>query len=250
MMVLASAFLTMRASAAAPQTAEVFAKLKPAVGAWAEYGFESKKGNTLKSKGVYRFSVVGKEGEAFWLEEKMTREIPAPKHGAGVSIIKMLIGGKDGLRKMYVKSGTRVMDMSGMMGASTKKAQAERAKTPLKDAGQETVKVAAGSYKATHYSFDNGKSVGDIWVKPGIGPYGLIKQVHTSGASQVTMELLSSGGDAQSEVDETTAVSMNGGMPGQGGDSAGPPPGVPPNISDLMNRYKQKSQQGSDQNSQ
>lgn len=252
LMALMPVVLALPVSAAAPQSAQVFAKLKPAVGAWGQYSYESKKGGTLKSKGTYRFSVVGKEGDAFWLEEKMTPETPAPKHGDGISIMKMLIGGKDGLQKMYVKTGTRVMDMSGMMGASAKKEHAERAKTALKDAGQETVKVAAGSFKATHYSFDNGKSAGDMWVKPGVGPYGLIKQVHTSGESTVAMELLASGDDAKSEVDETTAVPMYGGMPGQGQmpDASGATPGVPPNISDLMNKYKRKSQPSSNQDSQ
>jgi len=152
---------------------------------------------------------------------------------------------------MYMKTGTRVMDMSTMTGASTAKAQTERAKTTMKEAGQETVKVPAGSFKATHYSFDNGKSVGDSWVKPGVGPYGLIKQAHTSGERSTTMELLASGDDAKSEVDETTAVSM-GGMPGQGQmpDASGAAPGMPPNISDLMNKYKRKSQPSSDQDSQ
>jgi|GEM_PF-5386634 len=214
-----TAALARTAAAAAPETPPVFAKLKPKVGAWAEYSLVSKKGDDVKRQGVIRMSIVGKTADGFWLEQKMTIEIPKPKKDNGPTIIKMLLGA-EGAQKVYMKSGPRVMDMSGMMAGSARKNQAAVDKAKTKEVGEESIEVAAGKYKATRYSFDDGKNTGDTWVKPGVGPYGLIKQVHTSGKTVTTLELQSAGGDAKSEVDETTAQSMFGGMMGGGSGAA------------------------------
>jgi len=92
--ILALAAMALPAAAAGPQTAEVYGKFKPVVGSWAQYGFESKKGDAVKSKGTYRFAVVGKDDDGFWIEEKMTPETPKPKHGDGITIIKILMAAK------------------------------------------------------------------------------------------------------------------------------------------------------------
>ena len=75
LLAFALTFLTASAvRAAAPETPIVYGQLKAKVGAWAEYSVESKKGDAVKSKGTYRMSVVGKDGDALWIEQKMTVE--------------------------------------------------------------------------------------------------------------------------------------------------------------------------------
>lgn len=247
------ALAALAAPAARAQMAEapaVFAKLKPKVGAWAEYSYQSNKDGALKSKGKMRMSVVGKDGDAYWLENKISADTPKPKKGSGVMIMKMLVPKVGGAaQKMYMKNGNMVMDMSGMIGASMKKRFEEGAKTKLKPGAEETVKVPAGKFTATHYTFDNGKASGDTWLKPGVGPYGLIKQTHKSERSDFIIELLSSGDGAKSELDESQAKPFPamGGMPGgmppgaapAGGAPGQAPPGMP-NMSDIMNRYRNK----------
>lgn len=127
-------------------------------------------------------------------------------------------------------------------------------KANIKEVGEETIAVAAGKFKTTHYTFDNGKSSGDIWVKKGVGPYGLVKQVHRGASALMTLELTSSGGGAKSEVDETTARSMMGAATGRGpaGAASGASPGdagsgapPAPSMSDIFsNALKKKAHLG------
>jgi hypothetical protein len=234
-----AAGLAQTAAAGAPETPSIYAKLKPKVGAWAEYSIISKKGDAIKSKGVIRISVVGKEGDAVWLEQRITMEIPKPKK-EGPMIVKSLVGA-DGMQKMFVKMGDRVMDMTSMEGRAARERQQTIAKAKNTEVGEESVEVAAGKYKATHYSFDDGTSKGDHWVKPGVGPYGLIKQTHSGPKGSGALELLSSGDGAKSEVDESTAQSFGSMMGGQAPSGAAGAPGMgsnpsnmPPGMSDMI----------------
>lgn len=203
------------AAARGPEAPPIFAKLKPKVGSWGEYSFEIRKGDKLKSKGVLRMSVVGKEGDALWVEQKFTVELPKPKKDEMGGTMKMLIG-KEGAEKFFMKTEQGVMDMSGMMKMGARKKQEVIDKTKLVEAGVETIEVPAGKYKATHYTFGADKETGDSWFKPGVGPYGLIKQAHNRGKEVSTLELLSSGDGAKSEVDEKSAQSPMGAMMGRG----------------------------------
>lgn len=202
------------AAAGGPETPSIYAKLKPKVGSWAEYGYESKKGDTVKSKGLFRIAIVGKEGDSLWIEQKMTPELPKPKRDEAGMIMKFLMN-KDGLEKAYMKSERGVMDMSGMMISGARKKQAAIDKAKMKEAGEETVEVPAGKFKTTRYTFEEEKNAGDAWLKPGVGPYGLIKQVHRGAKETSTMQLLSSGSDAKSEVDEKSAQTAMGAMMGR-----------------------------------
>ncbi len=205
--------LLMAASAAArgDDAPSIFAKIKPKVGAWAEYSYETKKGDKVKTKGRFRMAVVGKEGDAFWTEQKMTLEIPKPKRDEAGGVMKFLAG-KDGVTKAFMKSEDGVMDMTSMMGGRKKPEAVDKAK--MTEVGEEKIEVPAGKFKATHYIFEEGKNTGDAWVKPGVGPYGMIKQLYHDGKDITTLELLASGDDAKSEVDEKAAKSMMGEMMG------------------------------------
>lgn len=199
------------ASAGHDDAPAIFAKIKPKVGAWAEYSYESKKGDKTKSKGRFKMSVVGKEGDALWIEQKFTLEIPKPKKDEAGGIMKFLMG-KDGVRKAYMKSEHGVMDMSSMMASHKKPQPSETAK--MTEVGEEKIEVPAGKFKTTHFTFEEKKDAGDAWIKPGVGPYGMVKQVHKDGKLVSILELLASGDDAKSEVDEKSAQSMMGAMMG------------------------------------
>jgi len=209
---LVLAVLAVPVFAEEPEMPAVWAQAKPKVGSWAEYGFESKKGEKLKTKGTFRISVVGKEGSSLWLEQKMTPELPKPKKGERVMLMKMLMG-KDKIEKAFMKSEEGVMDMTAMMARAGSKKHEAIAKTKMKEAGTESVTVPAGEFKATKYTFEEGDDSGDAWMKPGVGPYGLIKQVHKDGKKIWTMQLMASGSDAKSEIDEKTATAGFAGMP-------------------------------------
>lgn len=199
------------AAARGQEAPPIFSKLKPKVGAWAEYSFESKKGDKTKSKGRFRMAVVGKEGDDFWIEQKFALELPKPKKGEAGGAMKFLMG-KDGVKKAYMKSDEGVMDMSSMMASRKKPQPADTAK--MTEVGEEKIEVPAGKFKTTRYAFEDKKNTGDAWMKPGVGPYGMIKQVHREGKEIATMELLASGDGAKSEIDEKTARSMMGAMMG------------------------------------
>lgn len=209
--VLLLAFAIAAPAAAREDAPAIFTKIKPKVGAWAEYSYESKKGDKTKSKGRFKMSVVGKEGDALWIEQKFTLEIPKPKKGEAGGIMKFLMG-KDGVQKAFMKTDEGVMDMSSMMASHKKPQPSETAK--MTEVGEEKIEVPAGKFKTTHFTFEEKKDAGDAWIKPGVGPYGMVKQVHKDGKLVSTLELLASGDDAKSEVDEKSAQSMMGAMMG------------------------------------
>ena len=194
-------------AAAAPEAPPIFGKIKPKVGSWAQYSMEAVKGEKTHSKGLIRMAVVGKEGDSLWIEQKFAMEIPKPRKGAEEIATKMLMG-QDGVEKMYMKSSHGVLDMTSMMGAAARKKHAANQRAKMTEVGPETITVAAGTFKTTHYTFDDGKTSGDTWINKEAGPYGMIRQVHHNGKIVSTMELVDSGNDAKSEVDETTAKTM------------------------------------------
>lgn len=202
--------LAVPASAGGQEPPPIFSKLKPKVGSWGEYSFESRKGDKVKSKGKFRMAVVGKEGDSFWVEQTFTLELPKPKKDEAMGAMKLLMN-KEGVQKAFMKSERGVMDMSSMM-ARKKPQPADDAK--MTEVGEETISVPAGKFKAAHFIFEQKNNTGDAWMKPGVGPYGMIKQVHRDDKVVTTLELLASGGDAKSEIDEKTAQSMMGAMMG------------------------------------
>lgn len=201
------------ALAGGPELPAIFTKIKPKVGSWAQYSFETKKGDKTKAKGLFRIAVVGKKGDSLWIEQKMTPEIPKPRKDEVGGIMKFL-SGKDGIEKAFVKTEDGVMDMTAMMSRGSRKKQEAIDKAKMTEAGAEKIEVPAGKFKATRFTFEDGKNTGDAWIKPGVGPYGMIKQIHREGKLISTIELLSSGGDAKSEVDEKSAQSAFGAMMG------------------------------------
>ncbi len=191
--------------------------LKPIVGNWAEYRMTGQGEEPV----TMRASIVGQEGDYFWFETAIT--------GAdGEKMIsKMLISGdpnqEDGLKRMIVKSGdqpamempiqaTKGPDMPGM--AEPEVEMMEEPDVSSSDLGVDSVTVPAGTFEAEHWQFKSGDKTSDVWVKAGVGPYGLVK----SSGEGMTMELLAYGDGAESVItEEPQSFPMQGfKMPGMG----------------------------------
>lgn len=199
------------AHAKGQKSPKIFGELKPKVGAWAEYEFETTKKGKTSEKGTYRSAVVAKDEGGTWIEQRFSITEPKPKRDEEQGgIMKMLIG-KDGkAKRMLMKTSEGVMDMTRMMKMGGKESEP----VEFVSAGKETVSTPAGDFKAEKRT---GEGV-EMWIKEGVGPYGVVKQVSTEGKEVSTMVLKSYGKDAKAEVevpaeDEAGAGMMPPGMP-------------------------------------
>ncbi|MBI2070655.1 MAG: hypothetical protein HYT79_08645 [Elusimicrobia bacterium] len=202
-------------------------EFKPAVGTWGEYEYSvAKDGKKQEEKGRWRLAVVGKQGGDYWIENKFTAVSPKPKKGENMGIMKMLVGkNADQPKKVLMKSPDgRVMDMTAMMKMNKREAP----QSAMKKAGKEKVSVPAGTFTADKYTYESEGSTGEVWVKAGIGPNGVIKQTSRSGKSETMSVLLAYGKDAKPEVMETEAANPMAGMPQM-------PEGMP-DIGELMKK--------------
>ena len=200
------------AAASAPQSPSFFVKLDAAPGAWAEYDVTSAKPDGGKSVMKMHIAAVGKTADGTWLESRMTPESPKPRHAFPSPTVKMLLDGKDRVIKAYVQTPRGVMDMSAEMASASRQAMSGPNATKRTKVGPAKVSVPAGTFETTRYAVAGGNVTGDVWVKSGVGPYGLIRQVlHVDGRT-TTFELLSSGTGAKSQVDESQAHAFGSGM--------------------------------------
>lgn len=190
--------------------------LKPVVGYWAEYRMTGQGEEPM----TMRASVVGQEDEYFWFETVMTG------HDGEKAISKMLISidpnQEDNVQRMIVKSGDEPameMPIQMMKGPDMPEPEAgtteEAPEIDSSDLGVESVTVPAGTFEANHWQFKTDDDTADVWIKAGIGPYGLVK----STAGDMTMELMGYGEDAKSLItEEPQSFPMQGfKMPGMGG---------------------------------
>lgn len=199
-------------AAAAPQSPSFFAKLDAEPGSWAEYAVTFAKPDGGKSVMKMHVAAVGKTAAGTWLESRMTPESPKPLHAYPPSTVKFLMDKNDTVIKAYVQTPRGVMDMSAGMSAASREAMSGPNATKRQKLGPAKVSVPAGSYETTRYAVSGGKVSGDVWIKPGVGPYGLIRQVMHDGGRTTTFELLASGMGAKSQVDETQAHAFGSGM--------------------------------------
>jgi hypothetical protein len=193
--------------------------LKPVVGNWAEYRMTGQSEEPV----TMRASIVGQEGDYFWFETVITGTDDEKV------ITKMLISGdpnqEDGFKRMIVKSGdqpamempiqaSKGPDMPGM--AEPEMEAMEEPDVTSSDLGVDSVTVPAGTFEAEHWQFKSGDQSSDVWVKAGIGPYGLVK----SSGEGMTMELLAYGEDATTLITEEPQSFPRQGfqIPGMGGE--------------------------------
>ncbi len=144
-----------------------YSEFKPVVGGWSEYEMKVKGQPPSKMK----IAVVGKEGDAYWLETVMDggRE--------GKMISKVLVSGNPddskNIKRMIVKTGNRpAMEMPVQM-MSRGKPQEPAGK--FIDKGMESIKVPAGTFTAQHVQYQTPEGLVDGWVYKDASPYGLVK---------------------------------------------------------------------------
>jgi hypothetical protein len=181
----------------------------PAVGAWAEYTgvFQKDQPTTM------RYAVVGSESregkDMKWLELRMVGDQPDK-----AMVYQMLTPGSPGemteVREVVFKTGERpAMKMNAMMvgmirGQLQKNSSLSNLCEGVTPAGEETVEVPAGSFKAVR--LHNTKYDADTWVSSKV-PFYMVK----SKGKDFELSLVRSGDGAKSSITETPQE-----MPGMG----------------------------------
>jgi hypothetical protein len=195
---------------ASGQGHECLADVKmPEVGQWAEYQ------GVMNKKDPYtmRYAVVGaeeREGKPMkWMELKMAGDKPDKN-----MVYQVLTAGTPAdmgdAQEIVFKPGNRpAMKMNGMMmkmirGQLKKNSVLGNVCEGMSIAGEESVTVPAGTFKALRYHSTKYKS--DTWVVPD-RPFFMVK----SKGEDFEMSLTSSGGGAKSSITETPQE-----MPGLG----------------------------------
>jgi hypothetical protein len=189
-------------------SAQIFAEFKPVVGAWAEYLVTAKGEKPV----TMRLAVVAKEGEAFWYE------VVVPMGEDGDMVTKMLVAGDpqnpESVQRMIMKMGDQpAMELPTEMPEGAEGEEFELPKSEFQELGVETIVVPAGTFEAKHIRVTQEKTVGDVWLSAGAGPYGMVKTT----SEDIEMVLTALGSDAKSLITETPVPfgiqGMSFGMP-------------------------------------
>jgi hypothetical protein len=151
---------------------------KVPIGSWSEYsmtvsGAGAGQGVTIKS----RWALVARDANSNTLE--MSAEGPPLEPLGGKTMVKMVlvpdpVKSDHPVKQMVMKLGDRdpmemPLDMPGMPAQKFQKPD------PKKLVGKESVKVAAGTFKASHYrDVNNGMTI-DFWTSDDVQPLGLVK---------------------------------------------------------------------------
>ena len=101
------------AVASAQQLPTMVGHFRPKVGDWAEYESLHEGGKHGPMKGRMRIAVVGREGDAYWIETRMAME-SAGRHGGGDMISKALIApgdGRSGVKRLILKSAMGIQEL-------------------------------------------------------------------------------------------------------------------------------------------
>lgn len=147
---------------------------KPLVGAGATYRITTARQPNTE----FTFAIVGKEGEAYWLEIRTSA-------GNG-AVIKQLMPLGDGGRmpqaqRMIVQAAGRPpMEIPvNMMNGAMAQAQARTGSGAGAGLGakisSETITVPAGTFECDHYSSTYNGKTADVWISSKVSPYGLVK---------------------------------------------------------------------------
>lgn len=170
---------------------------KAAEGAFSRYAVKLPDGSAVELE----IALVGREAGAHWLEWAM--KVP----GKGEMAIKMLVA--DEVKRMLVQQPGMAQPMElppkGPGGGAPRVTRPD----PQSLVGEETVKTAAGTFKAKHYrrkvKTAGGDAVIDLWATDGAAPLGLVKMAQAMGAQTTSMELVASGKGAKSRITGTPA---------------------------------------------
>jgi len=156
----------------------------PRVGGGAEYTIQA----TGQPAKRWELSVVGQEGDGYWIE------MYSPEDSA---VMKFLLS-RGGMQRVVMKMGQEpAIEMTGMpMGPKAPETDFEQTSQNL---GKETITTPAGTFTCEHYrSTNNGEAV-DVWIDQQVSPYGVIKSV--TPATTMLLERVITG--ASSRITET-----------------------------------------------
>ena len=221
---------------------------KVPVGSWAEYTMNVSNGTPGGVNMKSRWALVARDDKGSTLEMSVDGQLAGPP--AGKMTMKMVLAPDPIAAEKPVKQ--LIMQMGGqdpmempltLPGAPQQKFEKP---DPKKLVAKEDIKVAAGSFKASHYRDNTPTGTVDIWINEGVNPLGIVKVVSkpkpgaTGPGGQpvppVTMELSARGKDAKSAITKPPkpfdATAFMGGMGGpppgaaSKGPGAAPPPGA------------------------
>lgn len=187
--VILAAFLLFVAIAHAQMGMDIFKRpsitkaFHPVVGKGAAYLDTEKSGSTRSTEIgiVAKDSADGKEG--FWMEFVSSANNAQPTVG------KVLISLDDfHFHRMIVQPpGQQAMELpTNMMGARRQKTEDNL--NDWHSVGTETITVPAGTFSCEHWR--NDKLHSDTWTSEKITPFGMVKEVNSSGSSEVLVKLL------------------------------------------------------------
>jgi hypothetical protein len=148
---------------------------KVAIGSWSEYSMTigNGAGMTVKS----RWALVARDAKSNTIE--MSAEGPPLESAGGKTLVKMVlvsdpVKSEHPVKQMVLKLGDRdpmemPLDMPGMPAQRFEKPDAKKL------VGKESLKVAGGTFKASHYrDVNNGVTI-DFWTSEEVAPLGLVK---------------------------------------------------------------------------
>ncbi len=190
---------------------------KVPVGSWAEYDMTVGQLPPMKS----RMALVGKSSETNTLEMSMQGGMLSM--AGGKMIVQTVVDADQGKDKPVKRVIMQIGDNDPMEMPVDSKQQTQFHKPdPKAFVKEETVKVAAGSFKAKHYreKTPSGDAF-DFWVSSDVPPFGIVKvdadQKHASGPAQgpVHFELTALGKDAKMIITKPAKPFNQGQMVGQ-----------------------------------
>jgi len=182
-----------------------------------------------------KIGLVGRAGGGNTIETSLEGGLAAR---AGKMVTQMTVpnGSSGKVQKMVLQLGANDPMEMPIEGGQSQQFSKPDPKTFVKD---ETVKVAAGSFKTKHYhdKTAQGDTV-DFWVSENVLPIGLVKMEATQKSNPmiggpIKMELQSTGKDAKSSITKTPkpfdkTAFMKEMMAGSGAGAGAPPPAAPP----------------------
>lgn len=158
---------------------EFYHAWKPEVGEWSTYRITDSRGEVAD----LTFSVVAKEGEAFWLELKTSQEGAVgtvaflvtgdPADDAHIQVIRAQEEGQPALelsKETLVKLRTRGQKAFG--GEATPIGPRVGKLDPLPD---ESVTAAGKNFKCRHLKVVGPDQTAEVWLDEGVGPFELVR---------------------------------------------------------------------------
>jgi hypothetical protein len=204
---------------------------KVPVGSWAEYTVTIGGGGGMTMKS--RWALVARDANGSTLETSVEGGPVAMMGGKMVMKVALVadpLKSDKPIKQAVVQVGDRdPMEMP--LNMPNMPPQKFQKPDPKKLVGKEQIKVAAGTFKTSHYHDVTERGVIDLWVSEGVGPLGMVKMTATPPAGKqdpqtppISMELTGKGKDAKGIITKSPKPFD----PAELGGAGAPPPGGPP----------------------